>query len=198
MLKKILAWVLACIGAAWLVLTQFSAAITLWPDLHDFWSKHMSGDPWMPWTLLTFGLAVLAWTYFPAYRFLFVRDKPMTDEKKGINQSVNIGTMTGGSVSPIYNNHFNTVVSPGRVVLSELGISQLAELLAGYRVRARIVGDLKCLEIGERAVEELRRRGIQIDDVDTCYQYFPLPSQPYAVQLKGEVADLIISPATLP
>ncbi|WP_127104380.1 hypothetical protein [Pararhodobacter zhoushanensis] len=161
----------------------------------------MSGDPWMPWALMAFGLAMLAWTYWPALRHKFIGGKNLADEgNKGLNQSVNIGTMTGGAVSPVYNNNFNTIVAPGRAELSDDGFEKLVNALSGKTVNVEIVGDDKCQEIGNRLIARLAERGISLGSIFRIGMHFPPPSDPYSIRLTGNggPAALIISPATLP
>jgi len=198
MFKKILAGLGFGVCAIWWLLTEFSAAVTLWPNLHNFWSVHMSGDPWMPWVMLAISVALLAYVFWPAHRSHLIKDVSVNDEVKGPNQSVNIGTMTGGTVAPVYNNQYNTVVAPGRTVLSSLGLDQLAKTLAGRRVNAKIIGDSRCTAIGERTLEQLRERGVHASSVVIIGMLIPAPVDPYSVIFSGDLATLIISPATLP
>mgnify|MGYP005867101463 CR=1 FL=1 len=200
MFKKFGGLLLVGVSILWWMLNKFAEVITLWPDLREFWSKHMSSDPWMPWMLLFFGLAVFSWTYWPAYRTFFMKGYGMNDDGiKSLNQSVNIGKVTGGTVSPVYNN-FQTTVAPGRVELSEAGVRELVNRLGGRTVNVDVVGDSRCQDIGQKLLAQLSAGGVKFSHVRTIGMKIPPPSNPYWLQLSddGKEAYLIVSPATLP
>jgi heme exporter protein D len=123
----------------------------------------------------------------------------MVDEKpSNINQSININSMSGGSVSPVYHN-FHTIVAPGRVELSDEGVSELVEALRGRTVSIDIVGDQKSFAIGYRLVDRLVGLGVTALRPTTC-SLMPGVNDPYTLHLSqdGKTAHLVISPATLP
>jgi hypothetical protein len=201
MVKKILGIILLGGGFVYGALNRFAGAITLWPDLQDFWAKNMIGQPIIPWVLVFFGAAITAWAYFPAWRsFIMKVSKMSEDEKKHLNQSINIGSMSGGTVSPTYINHFNTVVAPGRAELSDAGVAQLADALRGKKVTVDLIGDPKSWAIGIRLIERLSAHGITTAMPSRIGQQFPQPSDPYSVKISkdGTMAHLVVSPSTLP
>ena len=124
----------------------------------------------------------------------------VTDEKKFSGNFINIGTMTGGTVSPVYNN-FQTIVAPGRVELSDVGVKQLADTLRGKHVTTEIIGaDQKSITIASRLIERLSALGIDAGRPSITGLKIPPPSDPYSVLLSqdGKHAQLTISPSTLP
>lgn len=123
----------------------------------------------------------------------------MGDEREKLNQSLTIGTITGGTVAPVYNNTFNTNVAPKRAELSPEGIENLVTTLRSRNVSVDVIGDSKCLEIGRNLISKLSQSGVNITDVNTIGMQVPPPENPYSVNLLSDgTARLTISPATMP
>lgn len=199
MLKKILSGIFWVLSALWTALSHFSTAITMPGDIQHFWDSYMGGTPMIAWMVFVLASALALWVYLPLIQ-RWVGGKPVTAEKKMLNQSVNIGTMTGGNVSPSYVNNFNTIVALHRSELSEEGMDQLAKALSGRVVQVDVVGDQKCLMIGQKLISVLSARGITFGNIRSIGVMGPPPSEPYSVILSpdGQSAKLVISPATLP
>lgn len=79
----------------------------------------------IPYILVAIGLMIFAWVAFQLWGNLLAGSKnaetAMQDDDPKINQSVNIDTLSGGNVSPAYNNHLSTIAAQGQHSMSEEG-----------------------------------------------------------------------------